>query len=223
MNNENNARNLSESSIKIWKAEEKDLPGVIKMLSHRMANSIEQSYLLDGINAKEELTEVMITTQVEDVYRVGEIWVAGDYQGALTGHYGNGFTLLSLLRTSLRQNKQLKQSIAKPDLEQLSINIKKTAGTRNLRWRKQVCGSEHYYYLQLIAIESSLKGSGVFRRLVEPILIRAERESIPVLLDTHDKDNVPLYEHFGFELIKEHHAKGDESIIQYSMMRPCQE
>jgi ribosomal protein S18 acetylase RimI-like enzyme len=165
------------------------------------------------------LTHLLLTIQIEDVYRVGEIWIAGDYQGALTGHYGKGFSILGLLRTSIRQNMRLNKSMTKADLKQLSANIKRMEGTADTRWRKQVCGGTDYYYLQLVAIDSSLKGSGTFRKLVEPLLTRLERENLPVLLDTHDKNNVSLYEHFGFELVKEHHAKSGAPIIQYSMAR----
>jgi predicted acetyltransferase len=74
----------------------------------------------------------------------------------------------------------------------------------------------------LVAIDSSLKSSGAFRQLVAPVLVRAEHENLPVLLDTHDKNNVPLYEHFGFELAQEHHPKSGAPIVQYSMIKYSQ-
>jgi citrate lyase synthetase len=111
--------------------------------------------------------------------------------------------------------------MTKADLKQLSANMRRIEGAADIRWRKQACGSTDYYYLQLVAIDSSLKGSGTFRKLVEPLLTRLEHENLPVLLDTHDKNNVPLYEHFGFELVKEHHAKSGAPITQYSMIKHC--
>ena len=207
--------------MEIRKEEEKDIRAVCHMLTNRMVDSVEQSYVLQGICNKEELTKILLTIQVENEYRVGEIWIAGNYQGVLTGHYGKGFTALNLLRTIVRQNMQLR-GMSKTDLNQLNANIKKMAGTTNMRWRKQICGSTRYFYLQLIAIDRTLKGKGVFRQLVEPVLTRLERENMPVLLDTHDKDNVPLYEHFGFELVREHHAKNGAPITQYSMIKRCE-
>ncbi|MDR1184515.1 MAG: GNAT family N-acetyltransferase [Coriobacteriales bacterium] len=216
-----NVASHSKTQIKIRKAEEKDIPEICRMLTARVVDSVEQSYILDGICDKEKLTNLLLNIQINDVYRVGEIWIAGDYQGVLTGHYGKGFTTLSLLRTAVAQNRQLIKHMTKTDLSQLKINMKRMAGTVNMRWRKQICGSADYFYLQLIAIDRSLKGSGTFRQLVGPILERSEHENIPVLLDTHDKDNIPLYEHFGFELVKEHRARSGAPIVQYSMIRRC--
>ena len=97
--------------------------------------------------------------------------------------------------------------------------MQKKSGANNLRWRKQKCGKSNYYYIQLIAIERTMKGNGVLRRLIDPVLECCEQQKIPVLLDTHDKDNVPIYQHFGFELVMEHPSKNDSSIAQYSMMK----
>jgi predicted GNAT family N-acyltransferase len=184
-----------------------------------MMDSVEGSYLIDGIHDKEKLTNLLMAIQTEEMFRIGEIWIVGKYQGALTGYYGKNHTIFNVLRTTITQNLRLNKNIAKTDLKQLSINIKKMAGTSNMRWRKQICGSANYFYLQLVAIDSSLKGSGAFRQLVEPVLKRLEHENMPILLDTHDRGNVPIYEHFGFELVKEHCAKSGAPIVQYSMIK----
>jgi predicted GNAT family N-acyltransferase len=219
MSNEIAVTDHSEPQIEIRKAKEADLPNIISMFCSRMIDSVESSYMLDGISAKEELTELILASQIEDVFRIGEIWIAGDYQGGLTGHYGKDVTKLGLLNSAIKQYIQLNKCMTKADLKQLSTNLKRTKGAKNMSWRKKACGSANYFYIQLVAIDRSLKGSGTFRRLVEPILMRSECEKIPVLLDTHDKDNVPLYEHFGFELVKEHHAKSGAPVIQYSMIK----
>ena len=222
MNNIGNAANNPERQIGIRRAEEKDLPRVTSMFTTRLVDSVEQSYVLEGIQAKEELMNLILTIQNEDEYRVGEIWIAGDYQGALTGHYGKGFSILSLLQRSIKTNKRLNKTMTKEDLNQLNENLKRMEGTTDFRWRKKICGNNRYYYLQLVAIESSLKGSGIFRQLIEPILMRSNHEKLPILLDTHDENNVPIYEHFGFELVEKHHAKSGAPIVQYSMIKRCE-
>lgn len=86
-------------------------------------------------------------------------------------------------------------------------------------WRKQACGGSNYYYIQLVAIDGSLKGSGTFRRLMEPVLTRLERESMSARIDTHAKDNIPIHEHFGFELVKAHREKSGAPISLYAMRK----
>ena len=209
----------STSQVDIRRAEEKDLPAVCAVLTAIMANAKESAHLLDGLHDKEKLFGQMIAAQMSDILRDGEIWIAGEYQGIFAGIYGKNITLWKSLRSGLALNKRLAKTIDKADLALFSANMKKAAGLNNTRWRKKACGSSNYYYIQLIAIDKSLKGRGVFRRLAEPVLTRLEQENIPVLIDTHDKYNVPIYEHFGFELVQEHRAKSGAPIAQYSMMK----
>ncbi len=205
--------------MEIRKAVLNDISSVCKMFTLRMKDSVESSYSLAGINDKEKIFSEMITVQIEETFRVGEIWIAGEFQGALAGHYGKNFKLLNALRSAVRMNKSLHKYVAKDDLAQFAANMKKIAGTQNTSWRKKVCGSKNYFYIQLVAIDERLKGQGVFRQLIDPILMRMKSENVPTLIDTHDKDNIPIYEHFGFELVKKHQAKNGESIYQYSMIK----
>ncbi len=216
---QNNDARHSGAQTEIRKATENDIPAVCKMITARMIGTVETSYHLDGISDKEKLFHQMITAQIEDIYRIGEIWIAGEYQGVLAGFYKSNVKLFHSIQSAVALNRKLGKNIDAADLKQLSANMKKMAGTQNARWRKQACGNTNYYYIQLVAIDSAMKGRGVFRQLIEPVLARLERENIPALIDTHDKDNVPIYEHFGFELVKEHRARSGAPIAQYSMIK----
>jgi predicted acetyltransferase len=73
--------------------------------------------------------------------------------------------------------------------------------------------------IDLIAIDPALKGSGAFRKLMQPVIDRAEKEGVPVLLDTHDQNNVAIYQRFGFEIAHQFHAKSDPALVQYAMIK----
>jgi GNAT superfamily N-acetyltransferase len=68
--------------------------------------------------------------------------------------------------------------------------------------RKRVMPAK-YWYLQMLGVDPAYQGKGYSSRLVKPMLARAEREGLPVYLETQLKKNVTLYQHFGFKVVEE--------------------
>jgi ribosomal protein S18 acetylase RimI-like enzyme len=78
-----------------------------------------------------------------------------------------------------------------------------------------------YYRIKVVAVDQSIRGTGAFRRLISPVLDHCEARQIPVVLETHNPENVPRYEHFGFRVVKTLEAP-DTDVRQYCMVRePC--
>jgi GNAT superfamily N-acetyltransferase len=105
-------------------------------------------------------------------------------------------------------------------LRRMIKNTRRINKVLNLNWYREYIKGRHYR-IKIIAIDKELRGSGAFRRLITPVLEYADRENIPVVLETLNPVNVGLYEHFGFTLIKtiSHPAVHAE---QYCMIRWAQ-
>lgn len=58
-----------------------------------------------------------------------------------------------------------------------------------------------HYYLQLIGVQPTFQGQGWSRKVLQPILQRADQEQLPCYLETATADNVALYRHYGFEVL----------------------
>jgi GNAT superfamily N-acetyltransferase len=56
-----------------------------------------------------------------------------------------------------------------------------------------------YWYLNAIAIHSDARGHGLGAKLIEPMLNRADREGIPVYLESSDPRNLSFYFRYDFE------------------------
>jgi GNAT superfamily N-acetyltransferase len=67
------------------------------------------------------------------------------------------------------------------------------------KWREQRMSSPHFY-LALLGVVPEARGRGVARRLLSPVLRRADELGWTVALETHLESNVSLYVRFGFEL-----------------------
>lgn len=58
-----------------------------------------------------------------------------------------------------------------------------------------------HWYLYNLAVDPKHQGNGWTSVLLKPMLARADRQKLPCYLETHER-NVPLYEHFGFEVVE---------------------
>lgn len=59
---------------------------------------------------------------------------------------------------------------------------------------------DDHWYLHVIGTEPALQGKGVGAILLRSRLEQCDREGLPAYLESSKLSNVPLYEHFGFEV-----------------------
>lgn len=59
------------------------------------------------------------------------------------------------------------------------------------------------WYLMQLGVDPESQGRGLGRLMMNELVARAERERIPVYLETTNEKNLAFYRHFGFELIDE--------------------
>ena len=86
------------------------------------------------------------------------------------------------------------------------------------RLHHQLIEGPHIYLFQ-IGVQRKYRGKGYASKLMKPILNRADRENLPIYLETHDQTNIPLYKHFQFE-IAEHKTIPGSNVNHWTMIRP---
>ena len=59
-----------------------------------------------------------------------------------------------------------------------------------------------HWYLMVIGVDPSYQGRGYASALIKPMLARVDQERLPCYLDTENERNVPIYQHFGFEVVE---------------------
>jgi len=75
-----------------------------------------------------------------------------------------------------------------------------------------------YLYLSITAVDKGLRGTGVFRKVIQPFLDWSDEDGLPITLETHNHKNTGVYEHLGFEVAKVIENPGC-SFRQYCMVR----
>ncbi len=73
-------------------------------------------------------------------------------------------------------------------------------------------------YLNVIGVAPPFRGQGYAGALLRPVLARMDEDGLPCYLSTQNPDNVPLYQHFGFEVVEEGTVP-DSDVRHWAMMR----
>ena len=68
--------------------------------------------------------------------------------------------------------------------------------------RKKHMGDQPFLYLFFIGVASEHQGKGFGRVLLDEVINIAEKDQLPLYLETETTENVQLYEYFGFEVIE---------------------
>ncbi len=103
------------------------------------------------------------------------------------------------------------------DIRRLFSNSRKTGSVLSFSWEKEFIKGR-YYRIKIVAVDKSMRGQGAFRRMVTPLIEFSDTEKVPLIIETHNEDNVELYRKFGFELVKTITSSRTD-IQQYCMIR----
>ena len=74
------------------------------------------------------------------------------------------------------------------------------------------------WYLFNLSIKKEAQGKGIASKLMRPMLKFCDDEKMVAYLETNKDSNVGLYEHYGFDLMKEEFIP-KTSVMHYSMAR----
>lgn len=80
---------------------------------------------------------------------------------------------------------------------------------------------EGYYFCNIVTVLPEAQGKGVGRALMEEVLAMADQEGKKCYLESSRREpNVPIYERFGFQLVRDMVCDDDgDAIMLYCMMR----
>lgn len=75
-----------------------------------------------------------------------------------------------------------------------------------------------HWYLVILGVDPRFQGKGYARNLLKPMLTRLDREYLPCYLETQNKNALPMYQHFGFQVVEEAIIPGTETST-WAMLR----
>ena len=67
---------------------------------------------------------------------------------------------------------------------------------------EHMCGRE-YVYVMIVGVDPQYQGQGLGSTLLRALTEESDRTGVPLYLETETEDNLRMYEHLGFELLRE--------------------
>ena len=87
----------------------------------------------------------------------------------------------------------------------MGLNTAKKMGTifkPIVKDRREHMAGYAFLYVLVFGVSTGLQGKGFGRQLIGAAIEKSEREGLHLYLDTETEENVKMYEHFGFRLLK---------------------
>ncbi len=195
---------------------------IIETVARVMAVSFQEdpmnSAQLEGVKQCDQLLQAHSLMHARHALRYNMLHIFdGDPRAFFIGQDTNkehkGRQKLFMIRMYLKTFSML----GLRDLRRLFANIRRHRKVLSFDWPKEFI-TGRYYHIKITAVDKSLRGTGTFRKLIAPAIEYADKEQIPMVLETHNKTNVGIYERFGFELVKTIQSP-ETPIEQYCMIR----
>jgi GNAT superfamily N-acetyltransferase len=218
----NQEKEFNSGGLRMKTHYEKIIENVAAVMTDSFLEDPGSVAMMDGIRNPEELMQAHSLLHSAHAFQTRSlIMLDNDPRAFLVGY------------DSLNENKAKERNlqikiilktfscIGLKNLKKMLANIRCISKVLNLSWYRDYINGRHYR-IKIIAVDKALRGSGAFRRLIAPVLEYADREKIPVVLETLNPTNVGLYEHFGFTLVKTI-THPDIEIKQFCMIRHPEE
>ena len=101
----------------------------------------------------------------------------------------------------------------------LSKQAEAIASISNFRWMTEDTGTDDYIHFFAIGVHPDSRGSGAFRRLMDPILNYADAHALTSYLECYSMKTEAIYSHYGFEIVQEFRDERFETF-ERCMRRP---
>lgn len=91
--------------------------------------------------------------------------------------------------------------------------FKRLEPVSNFDWeagRAKETGYDDFIHFYVIGVDKNARGTGAFRRLIEPFFAYADEHNVPCYLETYSDNLISLYEHVGFKQIKTIEMPGED-------------
>lgn len=198
----------------LYLAEKKDLPTLAKIAADAYRDYPLHNWFTKGKydkKASELIMQISLKTMTEDavIYADSQemngfaVWLPLGFTGSKTFPFLFSGGLRLILHSGLGIIGRLLT------YENYAMNLKKEF-TDNVDW-----------YLYNLSVKKDAQGKGIASKLLRPMLSFCDDENMVSYLETNKQSNVGLYEHYGFELLKQEIIPKSD-VTHYAMVRKPQ-
>lgn len=196
---------------------ESELRTYVELMKTRFLEDPGVIFQVKDLDRAELLIKAQFEGQIEAFMEENAVQVQADGKGLLIGYSTRDLPEDRLMNVMQQSSQKLLAVVNQEELQVLQDRAVRQAQIIPQNWHTAYVDGA-VYHLLIIATDESVKGTGVFRKLITPVLEKCETNKEPIVLETFNPDNLPIYEHFGFNLM-ESHTSDDMGLTCYCMMR----
>ena len=197
-------------------AKYEDIEAIGKLILEGFVDDPKMEYQLRNLERKQYILKTIAESQVREFLEKGEVYTVDNCTGAILGYNSKNVDFNRFIEILTTMNNELLKILTEDEMQMLISASQDLSNVDNLMWLNEISGE--YYHLMTIVIDKQFRGRGIFRKLISPLLKECDEKKLPILLETHNKENLDIYKHFGFQIVKEFE---DEKLDfrQYCMVR----
>ena len=196
---------------------EKDLKIYTQLMKTRFMEDPGVKFQLGDLERAELLIGLQFEGQIEAFMTENAVSILDDGRGLLIGYSTKEFPEEKLFEVMQHSSRKLMEEVTETEFQLLQEKALQEVQIIPQNWHVKYLDGD-VYHLLTIAIDKKLKGTGAFRELIMPLIDDCEAKELPLILETFNSENLPIYEHFGFKLM-ESHASDEIGLTCYCMMR----
>lgn len=198
---------------------ENELKEYAKLMTMRFLEDPGVLFQIGQLERAELLLSLQCEGQIQAFGQQNAVKVLGGGKGLLIGYSSKELLEEQLLEVLQQSSLKLLEKVNEDELLLMQNNAMLEGEIIPQNWHIKYFDGE-VFHLLVVAIDKYLKGTGAFRKLLMPVIKDCENKKMPIVLETFNPNNVPLYEHFGFELMElESHISDKVDLTCFCMMR----
>jgi GNAT superfamily N-acetyltransferase len=181
----------------LYKVEKRDIVRASKVLADAFQRDPVWNKICEGESDLEKRFRAIFEVPIRYCLKYGEVyapsedlegvigWISGKYADMNAWSIIRSGSMGSAMRIGLNAAKKM-GPVFKPLAED----------------RHEHMAGCIYLYPLVVGVATELQGKGFGRKLIGAAVEKSEREGLQIYLDTTTEENVKMYEHFGFRLLK---------------------
>jgi len=181
----------------LYRVQKGDIARVGKVLADAFQHDPVWNKICEGESDLEKRFRALFEVPVRHCMKYGEVYApSGDLEGVaawVPGKYAD-MTAWRIIRSGAMGAAMRTGSNAAKKMGPVFKPVSED--------RHEHMAGRTFLYLLIVGVATELQGKGFGRKLIGAAIEKSKREGLQLYLETETEENVKMYEHFGFRLLK---------------------
>ncbi len=205
---------------KLYKLKPKDIPQIVNLLMECFKEDPLYCALIPNQKLREKTLPELFECDLEEMFENCDIYADSEEINGLivVEDETEEYNPLKYLTTEAFYTLKTDAYLIKEDKSLRTLwNFIRGKDYLNSHWTN-ILPQKSRLHIIYFAVCPSKHGTGIAHKIITPVLEYADKYSLYTSLETHNPDNLRMYEHYGFEIFRV--LKSHMDLKQYCMLRP---